>query len=468
MLPGGEYYRILHEKKFDMNKAKTFIACRYMQFMEKFPHVQLEELPECMICCEDIEFPLKPCHAGCGHVVCHLCAADHFHQQIKNGRECKWLKCISKGCQYSFGEAQVEACVSEEQYNKWVNLWASDFVNTHPEFAWCASPKGCEHVIRLYNLDERFPEYIPDITVACQCGDVYCLKCGAIAHEPLTCELFAEWDPKLGQNFDEMQNMKYIIDNTKKCPQCGVPVQKNDGCMHMTCTLCKAQWCWLCMKNHNNHASAGCAKEQEIALVLKRTAEANHGIVDKISFMEIFLDGMKEWRNSSIMNKICLRSFHNNMGFLQRMFTDAQKVKYPLKWFAIWGEAYTLCVRLTLFISATYPFSYSIENKQKTEKFRYTQKLFETELESFQKNLNKVAPFLYHDLFEFTEWGQNKSMRGHWGTRANFDLTDWHNKMCPVVKIPVPVKLAKSDSEMEAARQQVSIMTSSMWKAFEG
>jgi hypothetical protein len=36
------------------------------------------------------------------------------------------------------------------------------------------------------------------------------------------------------------------------------------------------------------------------------------------------------------------------------------------------------------------------------------------------------------------------------------------------VKYPVPVKLAKSDSEMEAARQQMSIMTSSMWKAFEG
>jgi hypothetical protein len=155
------------------------------------------------------------------------------------------------------------------------------------------------------------------------------------------------------------------------------------------------------------------------------------------------------------------------MGFLHSEFTDAQKVKYPIKWFAVWGEAYTLCVRLTLFISATYPFSYSIEDKEKTATFRYTQKLFETELESFQKNLTRVAPFLYHELFEFPEWNQAKSMRGQWGKIANFDLTKWYNDIYPIKKHPVPIKLTKSDSEMEAAREQVAKMTRNMWKAFE-
>jgi hypothetical protein len=97
-LPGGEYYRILSENKYDIRKAKRYMESREMVFRKKFPKVDLEKNPECMICCEDIIYPLKPIHAGCGHVVCHKCAADHLRQQIKNGRDSKWLNCISKNC----------------------------------------------------------------------------------------------------------------------------------------------------------------------------------------------------------------------------------------------------------------------------------------------------------------------------------------------------------------------------------
>jgi len=36
--------------------------------------------------------------------------------------------------------------------------------------------------------------------------------------------------------------------NTKDCPGCNVPIQKNGGCMHMTCGVdgCKTEFCWAC------------------------------------------------------------------------------------------------------------------------------------------------------------------------------------------------------------------------------
>ncbi|XP_044228140.1 E3 ubiquitin-protein ligase parkin [Thunnus albacares] len=37
-----------------------------------------------------------------------------------------------------------------------------------------------------------------------------------------------------------------IEESTKRCPECSVPVERNGGCMHMQCPLCKAEWCWLC------------------------------------------------------------------------------------------------------------------------------------------------------------------------------------------------------------------------------
>lgn len=34
--------------------------------------------------------------------------------------------------------------------------------------------------------------------------------------------------------------------STKPCPNCRVPTERAGGCMHMDCTKCKFEWCWVC------------------------------------------------------------------------------------------------------------------------------------------------------------------------------------------------------------------------------
>jgi len=64
-----------------------------------------------------------------------------------------------------------------------------------------------------------------------------------------------EWAKKCA---DDSETYNWIAANTKDCPakNCGVPIEKNDGCFMMTCQKCRFQFCWLCCEpwsSHNDH-----------------------------------------------------------------------------------------------------------------------------------------------------------------------------------------------------------------------
>ena len=55
------------------------------------------------------------------------------------------------------------------------------------------------------------------------------------------------------KNSAESENLNWILANTKQCPKCKRPIEKNQGCMHMTCSQCKFEFCWLCQGSWAEH-----------------------------------------------------------------------------------------------------------------------------------------------------------------------------------------------------------------------
>jgi hypothetical protein len=67
---------------------------------------------------------------------------------------------------------------------------------------------------------------------------------GEEAHDPCSCAQLAEWELKC---VNESETANWILANTRKCPACNARIEKNQGCNHMTCRLCKHDFCWICM-----------------------------------------------------------------------------------------------------------------------------------------------------------------------------------------------------------------------------
>ena len=58
----------------------------------------------------------------------------------------------------------------------------------------------------------------------CDCGTEFCFRCGELAHKPIDCEEAKKWIVKESA---ESENTMWLAANTKNCPKCEHPIEKN-------------------------------------------------------------------------------------------------------------------------------------------------------------------------------------------------------------------------------------------------
>eukprot|EP00455_Lapot_gusevi_P033531 TRINITY_DN3667_c0_g1_i1.p1 TRINITY_DN3667_c0_g1~~TRINITY_DN3667_c0_g1_i1.p1 ORF type:complete len:508 (+),score=78.56 TRINITY_DN3667_c0_g1_i1:116-1639(+) len=198
---------------------------------------------DCPVCTNAVQFA-DTYIMECRHRFCRQCWANWLRAEMEKGPTAIFSLCPAFKC----GDVVPETVFSEfltpaefERYNQYA---LSSFVQGSANIKWCPGP-NCGRAVEYPTGGAN------DVT--CVCGYRFCFACERVAHRPVPCDLVEKW---LQKNASESENTNWILANTKICPKCKVPIEKNQGCNHMSCRICKHEFCWLCKGDWSDHGSA--------------------------------------------------------------------------------------------------------------------------------------------------------------------------------------------------------------------
>ena len=261
-----------------------------------------EESRLCTICYDDdvdkenwMQF-----HSSCNHGFCKDCLLDYVKQCAVNRTPMHSITCPSHDCDQGLSFLDVQSLLLEKDhtdtFERIKEASTESFITSSSNYKYCPHP-GCEGVVHRLDqpewtnagFDKTFLDYTGAvctiITDRAKIGDDctltyegvedldynncrstrqppkahrFCFSCLEPVHWPLKCERMKEWKERITEeigeidtpngDFNELAQNMWLKANTRPCPHCKAPIEKNDGCNHVVCKSCSFEFCWVCMK----------------------------------------------------------------------------------------------------------------------------------------------------------------------------------------------------------------------------
>ncbi|GAB6029004.1 hypothetical protein CHUAL_004792 [Chamberlinius hualienensis] len=265
----------------------------------------------CEICTRNIPADEEHIPMICDHQFCHNCWESYLNVKIQDG-DAHNIMCPAYGCMRLVPVDVIEQLVTPEMVRRYLQFDIKAFVDSNPSIKWCPYP-GCGRAVRLPESEivtpstPSFPGAGPPIAVShavdCGNGHFFCWECLEEAHAPCNCDKWIEWHKKVvevkpeelskaGVATEDAANCLWLISNSKPCPNCKSPIQKNEGCNHMKCSKCKFDFCWVCLEAWKKHNSATGGYFRCNRFDAVHRAEEKHGLL--ISAAELRNKQMQE------------------------------------------------------------------------------------------------------------------------------------------------------------------------------
>ena len=296
--------------------------------------------------------------------------------------------------------SMFEKILPEEEIKMYYKFYMNYFVDCDKAMKWCPSP-GCDKAI-----------YYPELTavdVFCECGHAFCFYCEEEAHVPIECYYLQMFIQKMKQGEEGGINNStdlWVKVNSKNCPKCKSPIEKNQGCMHMTCYNCKYEFCWLCMGDYRNHS-----KETGIGLCnsfsdVQKINRAKEGEMKERARLDMrmrkfvhYVTRYKEHLNSVDLDLKRGEQLKSQIDFILLKSGN----KYTNADFEFIQDIIELVCKARRVLANTYAMRFFLRGKRKKAFFDFVQADLELSLEA-------LSGCLVKDITEYIEMGADKSI----------------------------------------------------------
>ncbi|XP_062427383.1 cullin-9-like isoform X3 [Rhea pennata] len=198
----------------------------------------------CPVCMNQLCPAESPPTLCCMHYCCKPCWSEYLTTRIEQNMVLKCTCPISDCCAQPTAAFIRSIISSEEVIAKYEKALLRGYVECCSNLTWCTNPQGCDQILCKDGLG--YGE-------ACsKCSWISCFNCSfPEAHYPASCNHMSQWvdDDGYYEGMTSEAQSKHLAKLiSKHCPSCHAQIEKNEGCLHMTCAKCNHGFCWHCLK----------------------------------------------------------------------------------------------------------------------------------------------------------------------------------------------------------------------------
>jgi IBR domain, a half RING-finger domain len=188
---------------------------------------------DCTICWTQAENSIL---TRCNHLYCLECFEDMCVAAAGGEKEFS-ISCQGEmgKCERVFSLQELQDHLSSTALEEILEASFASYIRRHPQsFRYCPTP-DCGDIYRTS---------VTAGTHTCtKCLEATCTACH-VRHGVMTC---ADYKDLTSGGYGAFERYKKES-GIKDCPKCTTPMEKTEGCNHMTCGGCGAHICWVCLQ----------------------------------------------------------------------------------------------------------------------------------------------------------------------------------------------------------------------------
>lgn len=189
----------------------------------------------CEICMENREIWQMFVNSTCSHSFCYDCTSKHIIAKIQDSASI--VTCPGVNCSAMLDSGACRWMIPKDILIRWDESICKSLIQ-ESEKVYCPF-KDCSAM-----LVNDSPQVIKE-TKCPVCQRTFCARCHVPWHSEFTCNEFLKLNGKKKGGVDLLVEKLAKKKKWRKCPGCKMYVEKNEGCLHITCR-CSYQFCYTC------------------------------------------------------------------------------------------------------------------------------------------------------------------------------------------------------------------------------